>query len=57
MTDKEELIKACSILREYLEPYVCGCNECDDCSFCAGDTIHELRELEGFIRQKDKMNG
>lgn len=55
MTDKEELIKACSILREYLEPYVCDCNECDDCSFCAGDIIHELSELEEMIRRDRRI--
>ena len=55
MTDKEELIKACSILREYLEPYVCDCNECDDCSFCAGDIIHELSELEEMIKRNRRI--
>lgn len=52
MTDKEELIRACIILREYLEPYVCECDECDDCYFCAGDIIHTLEELEGVIKHE-----
>lgn len=50
MTSKEELIRACIILREYLEPYLCGCDECDDCSFCAGDIRYELEQLEKIIR-------
>ena len=48
--EKAGLLTACLMLREYLEPYVCGCDECDDCYFCAGDMIHTLEELEEFIR-------
>ena len=49
---RAELLTACLVLREYLEPYVCECYcaECDDCSFCERDMVYNLKELEKIIR-------
>lgn len=51
---RAELLTACLMLREYLEPYVCDCNECDDCSFCAGDILYDLEQLEKIIRNDEE---
>lgn len=50
MATKEELIRACATLKEYLDQYVCECDECDDCFFCAGDILYDLEQLEKIIR-------
>ena len=52
MTTKEELIRACIILREYLEPYVCEfeCGDYDKCCFCERAVVYELEQLEKIIR-------
>lgn len=52
MATKEELMRACATLKEYLEPYVreCYCAECDDCSFCERDMVYDLKQLEKIIR-------
>lgn len=53
---KEELLSACSMLIEYLEPMVCNQDECDDCSFCAGDVIYTLEELKSEIMKSRRFN-
>lgn len=53
---KAELLKACLVLKEYLSPFVCDCDECDDCSFCAGDVIYTLEELESEIMKSRRFN-
>lgn len=56
MKRKEELLLACSMLIEYLEPMVCNQDECDDCSFCAGDVIYTLEELKSEIMKSRRFN-
>lgn len=54
---RAELLTACLILREYLEPYVCefGCDcEYTKCSICERDIMDSLEQLEEIIRD-DKL--
>lgn len=56
MTTKNELIRACTILKEYLNPYVCEfeCEDYDKCYFCERAVVYELEQLEKIIRN-DKL--
>lgn len=56
MTTKNELIRACTILKEYLNPYVCEveCGDYDKCCFCERAVVYELEQLEKIIRN-DKL--
>lgn len=53
---RAELLTACLMLREHLEPYVCeiGCEYYEKCSVCERDIMHGLEQLEEIIRD-DKL--
>lgn len=54
---RAELLTACLMLREYLEPYVCefGCDyyEYDKCNVCERDIMYSLEQLEEIIRDDE----